>query len=154
VRVKPSLDRTKDTALEDRPRVARRGMRAEMEAALKNRDARAAAGKAVSDSGPADPGANDRHINCFGQVAHSSDWHNHACCSLYRSPIRAQTAPRQIESAIARWVGNYTGKISTARDRQTYPSCARHGSSWWVNLKTSQTLGSAIVVGAGHEVIE
>jgi hypothetical protein len=37
-----------------------------MAAALKNRDARAAAGKAVGDSGPANPGANDRHINCFG----------------------------------------------------------------------------------------
>jgi hypothetical protein len=41
-------------------------MRAEMGATLKNRDARAAAGKAVGDRGPADPGANDRHINCFG----------------------------------------------------------------------------------------
>src|SRR3984893_10713882 len=51
VRVKPSLDRTQDTALKDRPRVARRRMRAEMEATLKNRDARAAAGKAVGDSG-------------------------------------------------------------------------------------------------------
>ena len=66
VRVKPGLDRSKHTALEDRPRVTRRGMRAEMAATLKNRDARAAAGKAVGDSGPADPGANDRHINCFG----------------------------------------------------------------------------------------
>ena len=66
VRVKPSLDRSKDTALEDRPRVSRRGMRAEMGATLKNHDARAAAGKAVGDSGAADPGANDRHINCFG----------------------------------------------------------------------------------------
>ena len=64
-RVKPSLDRSKDTALEDRPRVTRRGMGAEMAATLKNRDARAAAGKAVGDSGPADPGANDRHINGF-----------------------------------------------------------------------------------------
>jgi hypothetical protein len=66
VRVKPSLDRSKDTALEDRPRVTRRGMRAETGATLKNGDARAAAGKAVGDSGSADPGANDRHINCFG----------------------------------------------------------------------------------------
>src|SRR6202011_2931326 len=72
VRVKPSLDRTKDPALEDRPRVARPRMRAEMEATLKNRDARAAAGKAVGDSGAADPGADDRHINCVGQVTHSS----------------------------------------------------------------------------------
>jgi hypothetical protein len=40
-------------------------MHAEMAATLKHRDARAAAGKTVSDSGPADPGANDRHINCF-----------------------------------------------------------------------------------------
>src|SRR4029077_11767259 len=64
VRVKPSLDRTKDPALEDRPRVARRRMRAEMEATLKNRDARAAAGKAVGDSGAADPGADDRHQLC------------------------------------------------------------------------------------------
>ena len=46
VLVKPGLSRSKDTALEDRPRVTRRGMRAEMEATLKNRDARAAAGKA------------------------------------------------------------------------------------------------------------
>jgi hypothetical protein len=44
-----------------------------MEATLKNRNARAAAGKTVGDSGPADPGANDRHINCFGYVIHSSD---------------------------------------------------------------------------------
>src|ERR1700736_941750 len=82
VRIKPSLDRTKAPALEDRPRVARRRMRAEMEAALKNRDARAAAGKAVGDSGAADPRADDRHINCVGQVTHSSDRRG-ACCSLY-----------------------------------------------------------------------
>src|ERR1700719_4057309 len=81
VRVKPSLDRTKDPALEDRPRVARRRMRAEMEATLKNRDARAAAGKAVGDSGAADTGADDRHINCVWQVNHSSDRRG-ACCSL------------------------------------------------------------------------
>src|SRR5580704_3463421 len=82
VRIKPSLGRTKDTALKDRPRVARRRMRAEMEVTLKNRDARAAAGRAVGDSGAADTGADDRHINCVGQVTHSSDrWG--ACCSLY-----------------------------------------------------------------------
>jgi hypothetical protein len=66
VLIKPGLVRSKDTALEDRSGVTRRGMRAEMGATLKNRDARAAAGKPVGDSGPADPGANDRHIDCFG----------------------------------------------------------------------------------------
>jgi hypothetical protein len=91
VRVKPSLDRTKDPALEDRPRVARRRMRAEMEATLKNRDARAAAGKAVGNSGAADPGADDRDINCVGQVTHSSDRRG-ACCSLY-----LKHSARQIE---------------------------------------------------------
>src|ERR1700730_10964927 len=102
VRVKPSLDRTKDTALEDRPRVARRGMRAEMEATLKNRDARAAAGKAVGDSGPADPGANDRHINCVGQVTHSSDPRG-ACCSLYLKQQRE--ADRKVRPCRAAVVG-------------------------------------------------
>src|ERR1700739_1980106 len=39
VRVKPGLGRPKDTALEDRPRVTRCGMCAEMAATLKHRDA-------------------------------------------------------------------------------------------------------------------
>ena len=38
VLIKPGLNRSKDTALEDRPRVTRRGMRAEMGATLKNSD--------------------------------------------------------------------------------------------------------------------
>src|ERR1700736_1911073 len=100
VRIKPSLDRTKAPALEDRPRVARRRMRAEMEAALKNRDARAAAGKAVGDSGAADPRADDRHINCVGQVTHSSDRRG-ACCSLYLKQPREADRKGQPQRAAA-----------------------------------------------------
>ena len=91
-RVKPGLDRSKDTALEDRPRVTRRGMRAEMEATLKNRDARAAAGKPVGDRGPADPGANDRHINGFGQLTHSSGRGAAHVCPPYFSPLNSPRA--------------------------------------------------------------
>ena len=47
--------------------LASRGMRAEMGATLKNHDARTAAGKAVGDSGAADPGTNDRTSTVSGR---------------------------------------------------------------------------------------
>src|SRR5580704_14003466 len=75
-------------------------MRAEMEAALENRDARAAAGKAVGDSGAADPRADDRHINCVGQVTHSSDRRG-ACCSLYLKQPREAVRKGQPQRAAA-----------------------------------------------------
>src|SRR6202043_10850 len=115
VRVKPSLDRTKDPALEDRPRVARPRMRAEMEATLKNRVARAAAGRAVGDSGAADPGADDRHINCVGQVTHSSDRRG-ACCSLYLKQQRE--AGSKGSAATSGRCGSIWANRSSARERR------------------------------------
>src|SRR6202030_4769059 len=79
-------------------------MRAEMEPTLKKRDAPAATGKAVGDSGAADPGADDRHINCVGQVTHSSDRRG-ACYSLYLK--RQREADRKGQPQRAAVVGRF-----------------------------------------------